>query len=514
MWTDRAPARTWVPLLALAFSSLGAGWRGDGSGVAANARLPSAWGASDATWTATLRADGHSSPVVAGGLVYVTEEPLTLVALDLETGEERWRREHPVLDALPSVLRPRVATELAALPQLEHALAEARAGLSEARRDLRRDGPPSDAEARIEAFSDVIHALLLRIEAVAPYAASGPTDFIGTASPTPTADEGGVYVMFGNGVAASWSHTGDLRWRRWLGPPHQPMVGYDHGTAASPLRVDDLVLTAHGRLRGLDARTGEVRWEGPEWPHFGTPVVLRIDGATVVATPGGEVVRAVDGAVLGRGLQPTWYVGPAADNGAVYSAGTVGAPTPRGRRVAASFHLLPDIARDRSPTPGAEPQRVEPRSRKPQPAGPPAVAPATPASVPLQVVERWVRDLSEVLPDDVFAPPLVDDRRVWIVSRHGRLIILDAATGETVHLARLPLSEPARAQVFAGPLRTSDDVLIVDDVGDLLAIRNAPPFDVRRLARLDGPLIATPWVDDARVVVRIGRRVQLYRTGP
>lgn len=68
--------------------------------------LPSQWTKQDYAWTTTLGGSDVGSPVVAGGVVYLldttpAEGPLKtvdLVAVDLKTGNEQWRRPHPMAD--------------------------------------------------------------------------------------------------------------------------------------------------------------------------------------------------------------------------------------------------------------------------------------------------------------------------------------------------------------------------------------------------------------------------------
>ena len=73
------------------------GFRGNnGTGVAREARVPAALDPEgNAAWRVEIPS-GYSSPVVAGGRVFVTGAEgaqLLTLALDLETGEEVWRRE-------------------------------------------------------------------------------------------------------------------------------------------------------------------------------------------------------------------------------------------------------------------------------------------------------------------------------------------------------------------------------------------------------------------------------------
>src|SRR4051794_38734335 len=69
-----------------------------GSGVADGAKLPAEAGPkTNVVWKSAMP-PGHSSPVIAGGVLYVTAAEggkLLTVALDTATGKERWRRGAP-----------------------------------------------------------------------------------------------------------------------------------------------------------------------------------------------------------------------------------------------------------------------------------------------------------------------------------------------------------------------------------------------------------------------------------
>ena len=86
----------------------------NGSGVAASEGLPTEFDAASALW-ATDTIFGRSSPIVAGGRVFVTglaDDELTTIAIDAMGGEEVWRRNVPRrrVDAIFSEAGPSVAT--------------------------------------------------------------------------------------------------------------------------------------------------------------------------------------------------------------------------------------------------------------------------------------------------------------------------------------------------------------------------------------------------------------------
>ncbi|TWT91362.1 outer membrane protein assembly factor BamB family protein [Neorhodopirellula pilleata] len=78
----------------------------DGSGKVASGALPTTWTSQDYDWTMALGGTDVGSPVVAGGVVYLLDATTTkeqaksvdLLAVDLKTGQELWRRAHPITD--------------------------------------------------------------------------------------------------------------------------------------------------------------------------------------------------------------------------------------------------------------------------------------------------------------------------------------------------------------------------------------------------------------------------------
>lgn len=97
--------------LLIAFYCAGAGdsdwprFRGpNGSGVAETAGLPAGFGPRKNTiWKTELPA-GHSSPVLSGGLIFLTafeKQKLWTLCLSADTGREVWRRECPRVRAEP-----------------------------------------------------------------------------------------------------------------------------------------------------------------------------------------------------------------------------------------------------------------------------------------------------------------------------------------------------------------------------------------------------------------------------
>jgi outer membrane protein assembly factor BamB len=73
----------------------------NGQGISDATTIPVRWTERDYNWRVKLPAGGHSSPVIWAGQVFLTcEEPASpggiLLALDVQTGDLRWRKTYPL----------------------------------------------------------------------------------------------------------------------------------------------------------------------------------------------------------------------------------------------------------------------------------------------------------------------------------------------------------------------------------------------------------------------------------
>jgi outer membrane protein assembly factor BamB len=130
----------------------------------------------------------------------------------------------------------------------------------------------------------------------------------GLALPTPACDANGVYVLFGTGDLAAFSHEGRPLWQKFLG---RPVIGY--GFASSPCLREGLLFLQvdtheNGRVLAIETATGNIRWErermrGAAWsspiivpsPDAGTLFVANAAGSLTAFNMAGEVVWDIDG---------------------------------------------------------------------------------------------------------------------------------------------------------------------------------------------------------------------------
>lgn len=133
------------------------GWRGNGVGAYPTANPLAEWDdAKNVMWRVTV-GSALSSPVIAGGRVFVTSEPSKIVCVDLKNGAVRWKDSLKIGD-VPAEFREKSAAS-----------------------------------------------------------ASAPTS-CGYAAPTPVSDGADVFFVFGSGLVAGYSIDGDRKWVQYLEP--------------------------------------------------------------------------------------------------------------------------------------------------------------------------------------------------------------------------------------------------------------------------------------------------------
>ncbi len=433
------------------------GFRHDGTGRFPNATPPTHWSLTkNVRWRTPLPARGNASPVLVGRKLFVTAEPNLLLCIDAETGHELWRRESRYVDTLSGAEQQRAVTRLVELEKLDAELSEGLKELEALKKTARKKGAPPEMKARITALSERTNALAVKLAEDRVLRPSPVEYVIGWASSTPVTDGKALFILFGDGVLASFDLEGNRRWIRWLGETPTNMKGYDRGSAASLLLADGVLVVPYRALTGIDPSTGKELWRGPEYVHFGTPAVAHMPSGAVVATPGGELVRAKDGRPITKVPHLLWYIGPIVEKDALYFAGaetpyfSAGLTQPIG-----AFRLSPDG----TPTP------------------------------------LW----ESTLPTDRFyATPVFDRDLVYLVSEGGELMVLDAATGRLGHREKID----ALGTVFASPVIAGDNLYVsFDHSGQMFVFRRGPKPTLIAKNSFE-PLLATPVFSGRRMYVR------------
>jgi hypothetical protein len=300
-------------------------------------------GLMNVVWKTKLSSWSNASPIVYEDHIYTTIEPTTIAALDRKTGRVVWTKTSDYLDTLSGPAHAKAVANQERAQSLEDQIAQDQREVNRLRRDLRRVNAPDSIEDELEKINGRLDSAKQEFVSLQRGETTERGDIIGYASATPVASELGVFAVFGNGVVSRFGHDGERIWSRWLGKPAPAMRGYETGHATSPLLVDGVLIVGFGHLRGLDARTGEERWVGPQWREFGNLSVATVAGQPLVICPMGEVVRPRDGRILSKDLPSLIYLGATTERDRVYMVGN----QPREKseaepRMAKAFRLLPD----------------------------------------------------------------------------------------------------------------------------------------------------------------------------
>ena len=164
----------------------------------------------------------------------------------------------------------------------------------------------------------------------------------GFASPTPATDGERVYAFFDTPGLVALDMRGKVLWKHSMGPINCP---YNMGS--SPVLYKDMVLQCCDQkgpafLLAVDCKSGAERWRAPrkssDFGHYGTPLVIRVEGRPQLVV-NGEPVVAYD-PDTGReiwschGMKVCVAPSPAFGNGLLYASsgrtGPVMAIDPRG----------------------------------------------------------------------------------------------------------------------------------------------------------------------------------------
>jgi outer membrane protein assembly factor BamB len=294
-----------IPLLALlgtidltaARPAHAAGWRNSGTGVVEGAAPPIPGADETAVrWKTRTQAWSNASPVAFGDMVCITEEPATLACFDADSGARRWDAESLYPHTLQGEERQRKEALLADLDQQAARLGELRIELTRMQRQLRQSPSSGLTQQDLDRHLQQMNDIEARLAEHEDLRMAKDMGVIGYATPTPAVSGDGIFAVFGNGVLSRFDPTGQRVWSIWLGEPHPFMEGFDFGTTASPVVSDGVLLVAAKHLFGIDPRSGEVLWRGPEYPHYGAPTVAHVGERAVVATPAGELLDLETGA--------------------------------------------------------------------------------------------------------------------------------------------------------------------------------------------------------------------------
>jgi outer membrane protein assembly factor BamB len=188
-----------------------------------------------------------------------------------------------------------------------------------------RAGPPAWTAGRLVGFAGAHRlaawdadsgALLWEHDAGKESGAGAGDSVSGQVRPGVAVRDRSVFVTFANGRVACFGIEGD---RRWICNPNAPQGSGIND--ATPVPGEETVVVQLAGLVGLDAASGAERWRVPSAGAgpLAAPVLCRLrNGARVLLTADGRLLRERDGASVAAGLPVTGRMAPIVGEGVAY----------------------------------------------------------------------------------------------------------------------------------------------------------------------------------------------------
>jgi outer membrane protein assembly factor BamB len=236
-------------------------------------------------WMTELPHRSNATPILAGNRLFVMAEPDELLCVDKDTGKVLWTAANNYYEAL-------TPAERAANPAFRTRIEPLLAKLKQERDFIGRQKLRTKIQRALQEIDEE------RFAWKADGHFEGHFGIVGFTTPTPVSDGKHVWVWCGNGVAACYDLDGK---RRWIKRIQTRELSY----ASSPALVDGVLAVYLNRLVGLDANTGEVRWEQKKINiNNGAVLAATLAGVPVFVSQRGHIARAKDGKLLHREANP------------------------------------------------------------------------------------------------------------------------------------------------------------------------------------------------------------------
>jgi outer membrane protein assembly factor BamB len=354
------------------------------------------------------------------------------------------------------------------------------------------------------------------------------------ASPTPAADESGVFVFFPDLGLVSYSLEGKERWRHPLGP-----FKNFYGMAASPVVVGDLVVLVCDQQTGsfliaLDRMTGQQRWKTERAGRtigWATPMVFRpAKGPAELIVLG---TTSLDSYYLTTGEQRWWKplasmggLGTPVAHGDTILVATQGSSEPMmpafatvlakydkdkdGRLSLQEFRDDPDLGEHFGWIDANSDNFIDAKEWNVARAlgmgeyGAVAIRPDNAQGQLGASAVRW-----RFLKNLPYIPaPLVYQDVYYMVRTGGIISSLNPATGELLKQGRSP---EALGEYYASPVAADGKVLLSSEEGKMTVLKAGAQWEVLAVNDLGEEIHATPALSEGRIYVRT--RSSLYCFG-
>jgi outer membrane protein assembly factor BamB len=380
-------------------------WRFDGNSRFPNISPPSEWQKDKhILWKTPVEVGGYSSPIVVNDKVFITAELGSLVCLDLAGGKTLWKKDLFSKDSKD------IPAELS-------------------RKLMRGCGGESKQS-----------------------------------TPTPASNGELVFYINAMGLCACYDLQGNQKWLRIIETAED-----EEYFTSSPIFAGDRIILTWGCLIALDAKTGKTLWKAADTKStYATPVLVKIGGEEVVATPAGDIVRISSGEVLCSGLFESKNTTPLVEGNILYLIDTQ----------ARAIEL---------------PARAE-KGMRPK--------------------ELWKTKLT----GQFMASPVYRDGLIYTIENEKfRLHILDAKTGEVLTTTRVMDEEtktekiesgvkveglaPAR-YIYGSPVASRSNLFFFDDGGNTAVLQLGRKYRPVRVNKLEEGIVGTPFFINDRIIVR------------
>ena len=423
------------------------GWRTDGTGRYADARVPMQWsGEQNVLWSTPMPERSNAIPCIVGNRIFICAEPEMLLCVDAADGQILWQVSHSYLDLLDADAAAEARQIVADAEQADQKRKELPGQLKPLQRKLKKNPDDAELTQQVAAIEQEIQQLQAISDKAAPYRRPDAHGVNGHSSPTPVSDGQHVYVLAGNGVAAAYDLNGSRRWARLI---ERPTHGW--GQSSSPALIDDKLFVLINRLYAVDKDTGEEVWQTASDQHWGSPVPTRIGEVDVIVTPGGDIIRAADGHALAQDLAKLEFNAPLVQDDVIYFM--QGKP--------AAYRL---------------PKSVEGDSITP---------------------EKLWPDV-EIKGDRYYASPVCHDGIVYAIQKTSFLTAMDAATGQRLYEQKLDFGE---GTIYPSLIVAGNVIFASSDNGTTIVIQPGREYVELRRNRLE-PFRSSPVCVGDRLYIR------------
>ena len=384
-------------------------------------------------WLTELPGRSTSTPIIFGERVFLAAEPDLLVCLDKRSGKLLWQAASNYYEALTPQERQANPAFATRVDPLEAKLK------SETDRSRRRE-----LRGQIQQVLVELDAPRFQLRNDGHFASH--FGIVGLTMPTPVSDGKHVYVWCGLGVAACYDLDGN---RKWITRVLTDELTY----GSSPALASGVLAVFLGKLHGLDAATGELRWTQPKI-HKNVAAIqgASFAGQQVFVTQLGEVVSPADGKLLFR---PRDQV---AGDGASW-----GPPLVLGNMMHLCKYGIHHLSM-------YDFSKVTAEQWKPE----------TLASFDLELPrELSLRSDGSWLDRSTAGSPLVHNGLVYLVDIYGWLYVADLETHKTVYYKDLGiqgLMHYNAVPVAASPTLIGENLIVVDNQGTALVLATGRQF--------------------------------------